>query len=66
VTVEALLRGDPEVLGDLLREYGSELQGIAWLILRDQAEAEDVVADTLLAALDRGSTLRVRRHSGRG
>jgi RNA polymerase sigma factor (sigma-70 family) len=58
VTVEALRRGDPEVLGDLLRDYGSELQGIAYLILGDRSEAEDVVSDTLLAALDGGASLR--------
>jgi RNA polymerase sigma-70 factor (ECF subfamily) len=58
VTVEALRRGEPEVLAQLLSQYGQEIQGVAYLILRNRADAEDVLMDTLLAALDRGSTLR--------
>ena len=58
MTVEALRRGEPEVLADLLEQFGREIQGVAYLILRDRAAAEDVLMDTLLAALDRGSTLR--------
>ena len=58
MTVEALRRGQPEVLATLLDEYGREIQGVAYLILRDRAAAEDVLIDTLIAALDRGSQLR--------
>lgn len=58
VTVEALRGHRPEVLGDLLERFGSEIQGVAYLILRDRAAAEDVVVDTLLTALDRGEQLR--------
>jgi RNA polymerase sigma factor (sigma-70 family) len=58
LTVEALRRGEPEVLADLLEQYGHEIQGVAYLILRDRQAAEDVLMDTLIAALDRGSTLR--------
>ena len=60
MTVEArpLQRGRPEVLGDLLDRYGAEIQGVAYLILRDRAAAEDVLADTLLRAFDRGRDLR--------
>lgn len=58
MTVEALRRGEPEVLAELLERYGREIQGVAFLILRDQAEAEDVLMETLLTALERGSTLR--------
>lgn len=58
MTVDALREHRPEVLGDLLERYGREIQGVAYLILRDRAAAEDVVVDTLLAALDRGDTLR--------
>jgi RNA polymerase sigma factor (sigma-70 family) len=58
VTVEALRGHRPEVLSDLLERYGREIQGVAFLILRDRAAAEDVVVDTLLTALDRGDTLR--------
>lgn len=58
MTVEALRRHRPEVLDDLLDRFGHEIQGVAYLILRDRAAAEDVVVDTLLTALDRGDQLR--------
>jgi len=58
MTVEALRGRRPEVLGDLLDRYGREIQGVAYLILRDRAGAEDVVVDTLLTAFDRGGSLR--------
>jgi RNA polymerase sigma-70 factor (ECF subfamily) len=58
MTVEALRRGEPEVLAELLEQHGSEIQGVAYLILRDRQAAEDVLMDTLIAALDRGSALR--------
>jgi RNA polymerase sigma-70 factor (ECF subfamily) len=58
MTVEALRRHRPEVLDDLLERYGREIQGVAYLILRDRAAAEDVVVDTLLTALDHGDQLR--------
>lgn len=58
MTVEALRRGDPAVLEELLDRYGREIQSVAYLILRDRADAEDVLADTLLRALDRASSLR--------
>jgi RNA polymerase sigma-70 factor, ECF subfamily len=58
LTVEALRRGEPEVLAALLEQYGREIQGVAYLILRNAADAEDVLMDTLLVALDRGSSLR--------
>ena len=58
MTVEALRRGEPEVLADLLERHGREIQGVAYLILRDRSEAEDVLMDTLLSALDRATSLR--------
>jgi RNA polymerase sigma factor (sigma-70 family) len=58
LTVEALRRGEPEVLADLLDQYGKEIQGVAYLILRNATDAEDVLMDTLVAALDRGASLR--------
>ncbi len=57
-SLEALRRRDPAVLPLLLEAHGRELAGVAFLILRDAAEAEDVVVDTLLTALERGSELR--------
>ncbi len=58
MTVEALRGHRPEVLSDLLERFGREIQGVAYLVLRDRAAAEDVVVDTLLTALDRGDSLR--------
>ena len=58
MTVIALRGHRPEVLGDLLERYGREIQGLAYLILRDRDAAEDVLTDTLLAALEHGHTLR--------
>ena len=58
MTVEALRGGRPEVLADLLARYGRDMQAVAFLIVRDRAAAEDVVADSLLAALDHGHGLR--------
>jgi len=61
MTVEALRRRRPETLGDLLDTYGRELQSVAYLILRDRAEAEDVVIETLLTAFEKGGTIRDER-----
>ena len=58
MTVQALRLHHAEVLDDLLATYGPELQGVAYLILRDRSAAEDVVIDTLLTALERGDQLR--------
>ena len=58
MTVEALRRGEPEVLAELLDQYGKEIQGVAYLILRNATDSEDVLMDTLITALDRGASLR--------
>ena len=58
MTVEALRRGRPEALADLLARYGKDIQAVAYLILRDRSAAEDVVADTLIAALEHGDSIR--------
>jgi RNA polymerase sigma factor (sigma-70 family) len=58
VTVQALRNGEPDVLADLLASHGREIQGVAFLILRDRSAAEDVLMDTLVTALERGATLR--------
>ncbi len=58
MTFDALRRGDVGVLSELLERHGHEIQAVAYLILRDRADAEDVLADTLLRALERGSGLR--------
>jgi len=46
------------VLADLLALYGRDMQAVAYLIVRNRATAEDIVADSLLAALDHGRSLR--------
>ncbi len=58
MTAQALRQGRPEVLADLLALYGRDMQAVAYLIVRDRAAAEDIVADSLLAALDHGRSLR--------
>jgi RNA polymerase sigma factor (sigma-70 family) len=58
LTVDRLRKGEPQVLAELLEQYGREIQGVAYLILRNSTDAEDVLMDTLLTALDRGSSLR--------
>jgi RNA polymerase sigma factor (sigma-70 family) len=58
MTVDALRRGSADVLDILLAQYGHDLQRVAYLILHDAAAAEDVVADTLVTALERGASLR--------
>jgi RNA polymerase sigma-70 factor (ECF subfamily) len=58
MTVEALRRRDPATLDDLLARYGRELQGVAYLILRDRAEAEDVAVETILTAFEKGGSIR--------
>lgn len=61
VTVAALRRREPETLAALLDTYGRELQAVAYLILRDRSEAEDVVIETLLTAFERGGSIRDER-----
>jgi RNA polymerase sigma-70 factor (ECF subfamily) len=61
MTVEALRRRRPETLADLLATYGRELQSVAYLIVRDRAEAEDIVIETLLTAFDKGGSIRDER-----
>ena len=61
MTVDALRRRRPETLAVLLETYGRELQGVAYLILRDRADAEDVVIETLLTAFERGGNIRDER-----
>ena len=46
------------MLAELLDRYGRDMQAVAYLIVRDRAAAEDIVADSLLAALDHGRSLR--------
>jgi len=58
MTLQALREGRIETLAQLLEAHGREIQGVAYLILRDRALAEDVTIETLLTAFERGSTIR--------
>lgn len=55
---EDLRAGQPEALDRLLAEHGREIQCVAFLILRDSDEAEDVLAETLVTAWRKAGTLR--------
>lgn len=46
------------VIAELLAAFGHEIQGIAYLILRDQSDAEEVVIDTLMMAWRKSGSLR--------
>ena len=58
MTVQALRERRIETLGQLLQTHGREIQGVAYLILRDRALAEDVAIETLLTAFERGGSIR--------
>lgn len=58
MTVQALRERRIETLADLLAAHGREIQGVAYLILRDRLLAEDVTIETLLTAFERGSSIR--------
>ena len=58
MTLQALRGRRPDVLEDLLALHGREIQAVAYLILRDRSDAEDVVVETLLSALEHGPSLR--------
>lgn len=58
MTVQALRERRIETLAQLLEAHGREIQGVAYLILRDRALAEDVTVETLLTAFERGGSIR--------
>jgi RNA polymerase sigma-70 factor (ECF subfamily) len=58
MTVQALRDRRIDTLAGLLEAYGREIQGVAFLILRDRAAAEDVTIETLLTAFERGGSIR--------
>ena len=48
----------PEALDELLRRHGSEIHAVAFLIVRNESDAEEVAADTLLTAWRKIGSLR--------
>ena len=58
-TIAELVRGGaPEALDLLLARFGDEIQGVAYLIVRDRLDAEDIMAETLITAWRKGPELR--------
>ncbi len=58
MTMEGLREHRPEVLAELLARFGREIQAVAYLTVRDAVDAEEILAETLLTALERGHQLR--------
>jgi RNA polymerase sigma-70 factor, ECF subfamily len=58
MTVQALRERRVDTLAGLLEAHGREIQGVAYLILRDRALAEDVTIETLLTAFERARSIR--------
>lgn len=46
------------VIDDLLETYGREIQGVAYLIVRNHADAEEITLDTLVSAWKHADSLR--------
>ena len=59
--IARLRRGDLDALGELYRELGPVMVSLARSLLRDRAEADDVVADTLIRVHDKASGFRGER-----
>ena len=55
---EDLRERRPEAIDRLLAEHGREIQTVAQVILHDRDEAADVLAETVIAAWEKGSSLR--------
>ena len=56
--VAGLRERDPRALERLIELHGAEIQAVAYLILRNEHDAEETLADTLLTAWRKASTLR--------
>jgi RNA polymerase sigma-70 factor, ECF subfamily len=55
--------GSPAALGILFRRYGRAVFSIAWRILRDQCEADDLRQDVFLYIFERAKLFNVRKGS---
>jgi RNA polymerase sigma-70 factor, ECF subfamily len=62
--LERILRGDAEAYGELVSAHMRRAFSIAWRILEHREDAEDVVQDAFLQALQRLDTLDAERGFG--
>ncbi len=58
VMVTAALGGDEKAFEEMIRAYSRRVYVVAYAILQDQSEAEDVVQDTFLKAHQTGHKMR--------
>lgn len=56
--VAGLRERDPRALERALEVHGAEIQAVAYLILRNEHDAEETLADTLVTAWRKAGTLR--------
>jgi len=56
--IKAALGGDEEAFEAVIRTYSRRVYVVAYAILQDQSEAEDIVQDTFLKAHQAGNRLR--------
>src|SRR2546427_7460396 len=61
--VTEIAQGDIEALGELMRRHGRTVYALAYSILVDPGEADDVVVETFEQARDRKSTRLNSSHS---
>jgi len=59
--IARLRRGDLDALGELYRELGPAMVSLARSLLRDRAEADDVVADCLIRVHEKAAGFRGER-----
>ena len=50
--IEQIRQGDREAFGELVRRYQRKAYAVAWRLLGNQHDAEDVVQESFMAALD--------------
>jgi RNA polymerase sigma-70 factor (ECF subfamily) len=56
--VDGIMARRPEALEGLLRVHGPEIHAVAFLIVRNELDAEEIAADTLMTAWRKIGTLR--------
>jgi RNA polymerase sigma-70 factor (ECF subfamily) len=61
LAVERLAQGDASAISDLYDRYGGTAYGLALKIVRDEAEAEDVVHDAFVAVCQRADQYHPER-----